>query len=119
MKVRRHPATVKWPSCPVCGTPFDFNRKRSNYYCSAKCRQQAYRDRKVSPMERAILHKDADRRRVQTKAAQRLEMACAHCGHPFFRSGLETNRIYCSDRCKAAAWRKRHPRRPAELGDRS
>jgi len=36
--------------------------------------------------------------------------ACPACGQPFTRSG---RRRWCSDACRQAAWRQRHPSPPA------
>ena len=40
--------------------------------------------------------------------------ACPACGQPFTLSG---RRRWCSDACRQAAWRRRHPaRQPADAG---
>ena len=68
----------------------------------------------------AIATTSKDRRadRHRTRLHGLLVRTCAECGELILRSGPGRPPIYCSDRCRVAAWRRRQAAgEPDLLGD--
>lgn len=135
---RRRIARAEWgarftPACVVCGVKFGAY-KRTARYCSAACKQTAYRRRqKEARIERAIAKSKANSasaasrfrerragitaRALATKAATLSNRECIYCDRVFTADGTQGGRIYCSNACRQAAYRerKRAARVAAEL----
>lgn len=87
--------------CPVCKKYTPSWKK----YCSDKCRQKAYRERKG---EGGKDRQKAARRANLTKDMTDREIICILCGKTVRSSVLALqNAKYCSDACKQAAYRRR------------
>lgn len=87
-------------------------------YCSQRCYMRVYRDRLLTPEQRAAKRRQEDQRRdasnsawrVQRDRSARRRLPCVVCGEAFERrSADETGRIakYCSTQCRSRRSRKR------------
>ena len=90
--------------CQQCGQM----HKRSSQYCSNACKQVAYRRRKDSQSGSWARRRERANRAVSTKQWVTRPICCEHCGtERRFTIAQTTNRMYCSDKCKQAAYRLR------------
>jgi hypothetical protein len=95
--------------CFKCGSPFHPTRETAKY-CSAKCRQEAYRERHYQPKpcsERLI-------KQYQTKGSHLTNLTCCECNKTFLANGREMMKMYCSNACKQRAYRGRKAYKAAE-----
>lgn len=106
--------------CEQCGKEYAPNKRRTNKFCSDRCRQKAYRARSgqsLTPIEKSLDTPSARARKAaQTKASQYFTMKCKHCGGEYGASGTQApNSMYCSAACKTAAYRARYESRAAHV----
>lgn len=98
-----------WNVCHVCNTKFE-GRKDARF-CSAKCKQQNHRNELFATHHdlplRSVEHMDQQEKAYFARGTKKEEFLCAHCGTPCAKDGNRTNAIYCSDKCKQAAYRER------------
>lgn len=106
-KQPKHKPTTLYPHCPVCGKPVILNKRRTTYYCSDACRQKAYRDRRTTPMERAITRKESAKKAVETKRSMDMHVTCVECERSFMVDLTRAATQYCSAACKQKAYRRR------------
>lgn len=85
--------------CEHCGLPITGKGK----YCTAACKQAAYRQRHTTPGA----WRSAARRANETKAAQVISVVCEVCGTETTVNGLQAKTDYCSDACRQKAYRQR------------
>jgi hypothetical protein len=94
---------TKFKTCEFCG----WNCSGRAKYCSAKCKQAAYRRRADSEVGGGWRWRNQSAQSVQTKSEQFILFECAICHKETGRTGLQTNMLYCSDACKQKAYRLR------------
>lgn len=97
--------------CGHCGATLTDKRAK---YCSAACKQASYRQRNTQPGA----WRTAPARAIETKQQQLIEFTCAHCGETRYRTGLQVGTLYCSDKCKMKAFRKRKKDRARPLAEK-
>ncbi|MFK4298573.1 hypothetical protein ABH924_003744 [Arthrobacter sp. GAS37] len=91
--------------CVFCRRLLAKRKRKDAVYCSARCRDRAYRRR---------LHKAAlnlvDLEWVLTLRAQGVVSSCLGCGRQFMPEMYRvrrSDRRYCSGKCRTRAWRAR------------
>lgn len=90
--------------CSQCGKLHE----RYSQYCSNACKQKAYRKRHNPKSGSWENRKARAQNAVRTKQWVIKTIVCEHCGEErSFTVAQCTNRIYCSDKCKQAAYRQR------------
>lgn len=89
---RKRHYTPRARACKTCGEAFTPQRKTARF-CSAACRQADYRKRQ-------------QRRRPAPPAPALEACTCARCDAGYFADPAHPS-LYCSPRCKHAAWRER------------
>ena len=87
--------------CSYCRKRFEGKRKDARY-CSAACRQAAYRARQP----RANMD-EVTAKRLATKRGKSYQGVCRHCGRRFWMDGTQTAQVYCDAACRQAAYRAR------------
>lgn len=101
---------AKGDDCAHCGAKIE----GKGLYCGPACKQAAYRQRHAQPGA----WRTAPARAVETKQAQTSVFACAYCGGEVHRTGLQAKMLYCSDKCKMKAYRKRKADKARPLDDK-
>lgn len=77
-------------------------------YCSNKCRQAAYRQRHDPESAYLVRRQARAQKAASTKRQVKKTTICEHCGETVrYSIAQSTNRRYCSDKCKQAAYRQR------------
>lgn len=109
---RRHAPTIKAPVCPVCGGPVTQNKRGTAYYCSAACKQKAWRQAHSeslgdTPLFREQARKQHYQRVVGTKSMNEYMVTCSECGKMVVTNQLHAAQQYCSAACKQKAYRRR------------
>jgi len=105
------------PHCRYCHRPIiiDGECGPATQYCSSKCRQKMAAERRaVEEGFRRYSPEEIDGRvwvRIRLGGRAR---ACKHCGKPF--PLYYDHQVYCSKRCRQAAWRARR-KKCAECGE--
>ena len=108
---------VKAEVC-LCGTPLIcIKGHRTKQYCSDRCRQQAYRQRRVKssthPCPPPSFKQDAHRERTHQcvhcspQPGIRISADVCPCGTSLVREKGHRPREFCSDRCRQRAYRAR------------
>lgn len=93
--------------CVLCGR--EFTPKRQNkQFCSNQCRQAAYRYGKLSKDNLTASRSKAARDAAITKGNSSKSYQCHYCGKKFTASLLQAKRLYCSNTCKQANYRRGH-----------
>lgn len=98
-----------FPRCAVCGAPITFNKRRTNVYCSDKCKQVAYRQRAgitKLPLEAAAAKKEHYDKIIATKRAQVVMVTCQECDRTFEVDQTRARTMYCSRGCKQKHYRE-------------
>lgn len=105
--------TYKPPkACPVCNKL----HKRRGVYCSDACKQTAYRRRRDPHSGTLQRRRERSNRAARTKAAVKVSLVCEHCECEIHISIAEgTNRRYCSNSCRQAAYRQRKALRNSRI----
>jgi len=105
-KQAKQPKGVLYPRCMVCGKSYEFNKQKTNCYCSPACKQEAYRQRKgIIPTQ--ATKEQHYRKVIETKRTQEVNIYCAVCNRHIIVDQTRTNTIYCSPACKQSAYRQR------------
>lgn len=82
--------------------------ERNSQYCSNACKQAAYRRRRDPGTGLRSRRQQRSDNAARTKAWIQRRLVCEHCEREFTISLAEsTNRRYCSNACKQAAYRER------------
>jgi len=91
-------------NCAHCGKVHD----RRSQYCSNACKQAAYRQRHDPRSASWDRKRERSQRAARTKARDTRIIICKHCGQEArVTIAQSTNRRYCSNRCRQAAYRQR------------
>ncbi len=102
--------------CLGCGQPYlvETVRRRGSRFCSNACEQRLRQrwKRLNAAIDRAQAEGKLDWRIVERAVEGRLSPQCAHCGTPFLpRYFPGRPRVYCSERCRKAAYEDRYARK--------
>lgn len=104
---RYAPATLREMrirSCQMC----DKVHRRDSQYCSDACKQKAYRRRKDPQSGSWQRRQQRAQQAARSKHRWQTRITCQHCGETVVYSVAEsTNRRYCTNACKQAAYRER------------
>lgn len=96
--------TKRYGRCPQC----DRLHQREGIWCSTACRVAAYRRRHDPDYGTWKRRRDRAQTAARTKALTYKLLICQHCAMSFEVSvASSTNRRYCTDACRQAAYRKR------------
>lgn len=99
----KHAEHVVYPQCPICGKSMSFNSRRTNYYCSAACKQKAYRQKHGIGSTK----EEHYRKVIETKRSQDIHVTCQECDRSFMVDQTKAATMYCSAACKQKAYRAR------------
>ena len=97
--------TQRGVRCAVCGESMAGRTRRARY-CSAACRQVAYRRRQRG-------HNQSTQKRSGRRQLLATPARCAHCGGSYWRQ--HARQRYCAPTCRKSAYKARRADLAAEL----